>query len=263
MAGTSEELRRCILQGLSSFAVLAGLVVLSTEGGATSALEIDLIGDRVYLEASERVAVETVLSRLGAVTGVAVSVRSSNKVGPLTVEGVPPAEAFAALAEGHDTALRFVDNDGARRLVSIWVSERSASSSPSRQSSPTRVYRSPVPAVVADRQAESAERKRVMALADRGEAGVPGLQRLLSGDNSSQMRELAVRALAQVGGKSAATGLARALFDPDAKVRLQAVDGVRRVKDSRALADLAAAMQRERDPAVRQVMERVLASADR
>jgi hypothetical protein len=228
-------------------------------------VHVDVTGDLVSLEAGGPVSIATILVELGAATGVTVAVHSDNLGGPLAIEDTPVAEMFNRLAAGHDVAMRFADREPGRgeRLVSVWVLKRSPAASRDWKGSLPQAYRADGSGLAADNAADQAARAQVRDLVGRGKAGVPDLQRLMSSRASPGQRELAVRALAQIGGRVAADSLARALFDHDYRIRLRATNGIRRLRDPRALADLGAAARREPDPAVRQVMERALQSVNR
>ena len=168
--------------GLKIAAMTVALAIGASAAKAAPPVRVDVAGDLVSLAAGGPVSIATILVELGAATGVTVAVRSGKLVGPLAIEDTPVVEMFNRLAAGHDVAMRFADgkSGSAERLVSVWVLERSPAASRGWKASPPQAYRAEGTGPAAEDAADQAERAQVTDLVGRGEAGVPGLQRLLS-----------------------------------------------------------------------------------
>lgn len=223
---------------------LALTVLVCTVGVSQAAEPVRIAwdGSRISIETKAPMPFVRLLGQIAQSTGVAIVVRGDpGTARPVSLAFQRLDRAVLAVATGHDTALRFAapeSSAGGPRLVAVWVLVRGSRS------------------VSASSPARNAGFGELVAA---GAAGVPALARMLTSHPDPATRERAARALAQVGGSTAASALRRGLRDHDPTVRLRAAQSLARSGTPDALPRLKAALALERDGDVKAVLERLLA----
>jgi hypothetical protein len=226
---------------------------------AGAAPQVRWTGTRISIELAGPAPLAELLERVADVTGVSILLRGDGgSIGPLVVHEVPLTEVLETITAGHGLVMRFAAataSGAPPRPAEVWVlSGGQAAPRAYRPSTPRRSSKPGLKDSPAGRMAAKMEQIKVWSLANRGNAGTEQLGQILATDKDPARREVAVRTLALVGGDAAVRVLARGLYDPNSRVRLQTIHSIRKLKDAGALSDLKAAAALERDPRVRQAM---------
>jgi hypothetical protein len=250
-------------------AALAPLLAAASTDEPRAPLDIRVRDGLVTVRAAD-VPLGEVLSTLGKAAGVKLFLRGSFESPLRTsFEDAPLNEAIRRLTESHSVAVvHHVDENGDEGgVVSVWVFEKESSEvrpapAGARGDVPTAPRRRE------EREAldypASVSAVEVLDRLHRldGETALHLLGRIVREDPDPYFREQAISALAETGDDGAVSLMAAALADEDAGVRRHAVDSLARVGGTPAVQFAGQALHGDPDARVRLAAVEVLAGIE-
>lgn len=234
----------CIFSGVSCFAP----ATLKAEAQPIAASSIEVAVKQGRLTVNLRDApLDDVFQAVGKAAGIAIRLRG-DPTAPVTnsFADIPLEEGIRKLLHGYSYTLATGDAEGSKSLeIAVIAASRVEPSGKAGEVSPPDDRRDK-----SQRMRELARRKDAAAIAE--------LSGLAQDDPSPVVRRQAIAALGQLGGPETLAPLTRALADQASSVRVQALQGMKNLKGTAAIADLQAMAGSDPDPTVRKQAVRLL-----
>jgi hypothetical protein len=225
--------------------LLAGHAPAAEEPTPARTMEVSMAGGRLSVNLRD-VPLADVLRLIGQEARVKVNLDGQFRA-PITgtFTGLPLESGIRRLTRGHSSSFAYEpppDPAHAARLTEIWVIEST-------------------PAISADPRARAARLASLDNLGRRTDDGaVAELSRILAQDPDPSVRTRAAGILSRSRDARATPALTAALGDQQPSVRIQAVQGLRRVEGERAAEALGRVLVSDPDPSVRRAAAWALTS---
>jgi hypothetical protein len=206
---------------------------------------VDVEGERLTVEARDADLAE-VLGQIAARAGFRLTTMGELGRVTATLTAGSLEEGLRRLVRPHELMLVFGRGEG--RLVEVRVFA----------ASPERVRSSQERSPIDPESAAALAEINRLVLARDARDGVARLAELLATASSPHVRARAAWALGRFGGPAAGAALAPALGDPSAEVRIQGVNGLRRVEGAGAIPAIQALLLGDPEAGVRRAAARAL-----